>query len=340
MLEDLPVLGICGWSKTGKTTLIEQLVPRLGQEGLDVAVVKHDAHRIDVDRPGTDSHRLFEAGADVLLHDPQETLLRCHRSAADDPVAVLGSLAGRYDLVLVEGHKRTGIPKLWLAGEGDSSPLPDVQNVLAVLPSGDGRLAAALPLVLEHVAARWQRTPVFGCILLGQRAAPAARSARRPNDDLERSAGILAQVAGRVVLVGEGDVPAALSSCARLPCAPDAPAPIAGLLAALRWARHASWLVTARDQPAVAERTWQWLLSCRRPGVWALQTQSGPAGPVQPLPAYCDFRIRSWLESRAMQGSLGLAEIASCPKAVTLAVPDELGQDLTDPSDGPGPAAP
>ncbi|MFH2003029.1 MAG: molybdopterin-guanine dinucleotide biosynthesis protein MobB, partial [Planctomycetota bacterium] len=60
-------LGICGWKNSGKTTLVEQLIPKLQGMGLHIAVVKSDAHGIDVDHQGKDSDRFYKAGADVVL---------------------------------------------------------------------------------------------------------------------------------------------------------------------------------------------------------------------------------------------------------------------------------
>ena len=101
MLADLPVLGICGFSGSGKTTLIEQLVPRLSAKGLKVIVVKHDTHRITVDRSGKDSDRIFRAGADVLLQGPQEELSRVYPLNDRKLTHTLKSLSRQYDLVLV-----------------------------------------------------------------------------------------------------------------------------------------------------------------------------------------------------------------------------------------------
>ena len=61
MLEGLPVLGVCGWSGSGKTTLIEAILPAFRAKGLKIAVIKHDVHGLDIDRPGKDSDRLFRA---------------------------------------------------------------------------------------------------------------------------------------------------------------------------------------------------------------------------------------------------------------------------------------
>src|SRR3989337_99557 len=99
MLETLPILGICGYSGSGKTTLIEKILPYLRNKGLAVALVKHDVHGLDVDRPGKDSDRLFRAGADVLLQGSEEEMLRSHRAEGDGLTEALLTLCGRYDVV-------------------------------------------------------------------------------------------------------------------------------------------------------------------------------------------------------------------------------------------------
>ena len=45
-------IAIVGNSGAGKTTLLERLIPALKRKGLRVGVVKHDAHRFDIDHPG------------------------------------------------------------------------------------------------------------------------------------------------------------------------------------------------------------------------------------------------------------------------------------------------
>src|SRR5208337_1394768 len=107
------VLAICGWSGAGKTTLLEAVIPELKRRGLAVAVLKHYAHGLDVDRAGKDSDRLFRAGAEVALHGPDEALRRARPSGADDLPATLSALLAHNDLVLVEGHKGTPLPKVW-----------------------------------------------------------------------------------------------------------------------------------------------------------------------------------------------------------------------------------
>ena len=109
------VFGITGFSGSGKTTLIERVLPRLRARGLTVSVVKHSHHDFDLDRPGKDSWRQREAGAqEVLLSGGQRWALMRELRAGEAPPG-LGQLLTRLapcDLVLVEGYKREFLPKL------------------------------------------------------------------------------------------------------------------------------------------------------------------------------------------------------------------------------------
>lgn len=134
--DRLPVLGVCGYSGSGKTTLIESVLPQLVARNLKVAVVKHDVHTIEVDRPGKDSDRLFQAGADVFLQG-REALIRLHGGASFDLVTWLQRLGREYDLILVEGFKQSPLPKVWLLGEGESQPPDGVEGILAVFARGE-----------------------------------------------------------------------------------------------------------------------------------------------------------------------------------------------------------
>lgn len=151
------VLGICGFSGAGKTTLIERLLPRLKAAGLRVAVVKHDAHALAIDRRGKDSDRLFRAGADVLVHDARQGILRFHARRLSLSAA-LARLADRYDLILVEGHKRSPGSKLWLLSKGESFPPAGLSGVLGVLPRIPRRSVLALRLILAWLESL-SRTP-------------------------------------------------------------------------------------------------------------------------------------------------------------------------------------
>ncbi len=331
MIADrLPILAVCGWSGSGKTTLIEQLVRRLASGRLSVAVVKHDVHGFEVDRPGKDSDRFFRAGADVTLCGPGETFHRVHRAAhlPDDSPNWLEA-SRRHDLVLVEGFKHTPLPKVWLLGEREAQPPPEAEAVLDVVPRHVDRLAAVLPLVEAYLETQWRRTPLFGCVLIGGKS----RRMGRPKHLLRTGAGItwlehtisvLSPLCKGVVIAGPGDVPACLAGCPRLPDAPDAQGPMAGLLAAMRWAPWASWLLAACDMPYLSAAAVEWLLSTRRPDTWAsLPRLPGDTG-VEPLLAHYDFRARGTIESLVRRGEYSLSVLSRYARMSPAIVPESL----------------
>lgn len=118
----LPLLGIAAWSGTGKTTLLEQLLPRLVEKGIQVAVIKHAHHEFDVDQPGKDSHRLRQAGAVPMLVASRARLALMMETPGrvEADLAELVEMVGLHDpdLVLVEGFKAWPLPKLELHRPG------------------------------------------------------------------------------------------------------------------------------------------------------------------------------------------------------------------------------
>ncbi|WP_148253849.1 molybdopterin-guanine dinucleotide biosynthesis protein B [Aidingimonas lacisalsi] len=116
--ENLPLLGIAAWSGTGKTTLLERLLPVLRERGMHVAVIKHAHHQFDVDQPGKDSHRLRQAGAaPMLVASRTRFALMMETPDQDEPdlLSLINQVRSlRPDLVLIEGFKSWPVPKLEL----------------------------------------------------------------------------------------------------------------------------------------------------------------------------------------------------------------------------------
>ena len=226
MTQNPPAFGICGLSGSGKTALIEQVIGPLRRKGLKVAVVKHAAGAIDLDRPGADSDRFFRAGADVVLEAPAEELLRTHRAGGGDPTAAPARLAETHDLVLVEGHKGSALPKVWLLGENEAAPPRDVANVAAALPPGADRAEAVLAIVDEWLTRTWLNTPVFGCALIGgtsrRMGTPKHLLRAGGRTWLERTVRLLRRACRTVVIAGAGGVPGSADPCPRIADAPDA----------------------------------------------------------------------------------------------------------------------
>jgi molybdopterin-guanine dinucleotide biosynthesis protein B len=109
----IPIISIVGKSDSGKTTLIEKLVPELTRRGYRVATVKHDVHGFEVDREGKDSWRHKQAGAHtVIISSPQKIALI--RDVEKD--STLDEIRRRWvqdvDLLLSEGYKKDVQPKI------------------------------------------------------------------------------------------------------------------------------------------------------------------------------------------------------------------------------------
>lgn len=317
-LEYLPVIGLCGSSGAGKTTLIEALIPKFSARGIRVAVVKHGAHRVRVDAPGKDSDRFFQAGADVALFG-EEHFFRCHETTGF--FSFLRSLCLDYDLVLVEGHATTEVAKIWLLGRGHSAPPENAGRILHVISPEERRVEPVFDWIAQWLDAQCRRVPLYGCLLIGGKSSRMGQPKHLIKEDgvtwLERAVVKLESQVRQVVLSGSGEIPAVLSHLPRLADAPGLAGPMAGLLAALRWQPMVSWLVAACDQPDIDPRTLAWLKAQRAPGVRAVLPDLKGDGYLEPLLAWYDFRCLHPVEDLACRGALRISGLAGRTGVIT-----------------------
>ena len=107
------VVAFVAKSNTGKTTLLEQVIRELKSRGYKLGVIKHDAHRFDIDHPGKDSYRLTAAGADTMLISSQEKLALVKRHQAAPPLEeLIPTYFSDMDIVVTEGFKMSPVPKI------------------------------------------------------------------------------------------------------------------------------------------------------------------------------------------------------------------------------------
>ncbi len=132
-----PVLGVVGWSGSGKTSLLEHLVGRLAGQGLRVNIVKHSHHDIELEPPRKDSARLRMAGAaEVMIASPYRVaILRELRGEVEPTLAEHLARLAPADLTLVEGYKWERFPKLEVFRPllGKPALYPDDPDIVAVV---------------------------------------------------------------------------------------------------------------------------------------------------------------------------------------------------------------
>ena len=111
---NIPIIGIAGWKKSGKTTLTVRLVEEFTRRGLRVATVKHAHHDFQIDDAETDSARHRRAGAAqvaVVSRDRWAVVTELAGRPEPDFADVIAMLAPA-DLIIVEGYKSQPIPKI------------------------------------------------------------------------------------------------------------------------------------------------------------------------------------------------------------------------------------
>ena len=134
-----PVVGLAGYSGSGKTTLATGVVRALVEAGVRVAAIKHAHHSFDVDRPGKDSYELRRAGAvQTLIGSRRRWALVTESATTREPT--LDEFVDKLDwesidIVLVEGFKHAGVPKIAI-GRGEGTPPVDDACVVAVATPG------------------------------------------------------------------------------------------------------------------------------------------------------------------------------------------------------------
>ena len=142
----IPIISVVGRSQSGKTTLIERLIPEFIKRGYRVATIKHHGNDFPIDHVGKDSWRHKEAGAQsVVISSPQKIALI--EDVSHD--LSLDELTTRFirgvDIVIAEGFKRAKHPKVEVFRKKiHPHPLaPELENVIAVV--SDDPLPLTIP---------------------------------------------------------------------------------------------------------------------------------------------------------------------------------------------------
>lgn len=144
----LPLIGLCAYSGTGKTTLLTRLIPIFKQKNLRTAVVKHAHHNFDIDHPGKDSYEFRRSGANQVAVVSRKRIawVQEFNDGRDEPdlssaLSVLD--IDKLDLVIVEGFKAEAFAKIELHRPSLGKPLLCTQDENIIALASDEYITAA-----------------------------------------------------------------------------------------------------------------------------------------------------------------------------------------------------
>ena len=138
-------------SGTGKTTLIEGLIKAFKDKNYTIGILKHDAHKFNIDKKGKDSYRFTEAGADNVVIASSEKLAMVQILKEEKKIEDIINLFSGLDIVLVEGFKSNDYPKIEVHRKGVDDNLlcknPDFNIDTFMAVASDEKLDVNIPIL-------------------------------------------------------------------------------------------------------------------------------------------------------------------------------------------------
>jgi molybdopterin-guanine dinucleotide biosynthesis protein B len=162
----IPIVCFVGRSNSGKTTFIERVIPELVRAGYKVATVKHAGHGFDLDTAGKDSWRHKQAGASSVVVLSKGSMAMFADVSDEMTVEQVRErfLDDTYDLIIAEGWKHEGYPKIVIVREQVGEIPISSEGLLAVVSEKPVALTvpvfcptdvpAVAALIMEHFPRR------------------------------------------------------------------------------------------------------------------------------------------------------------------------------------------
>ncbi|MFO7836095.1 MAG: molybdopterin-guanine dinucleotide biosynthesis protein B [Candidatus Thorarchaeota archaeon] len=142
------VFAVSGFSGTGKTTLVENIVKELAERGYSVGTVK--SSKEDIFPPeGTDTYRHLKASAHpVVLLGPSSTIIRYTQRL---PSAELLSRIDA-DIVVFEGFKSASVPRVLCVGDHmiEDSSIPNRTHAIVSWEPTKIEESISIPVLQSH----------------------------------------------------------------------------------------------------------------------------------------------------------------------------------------------
>lgn len=132
-----PIVSVVGQSDSGKTNLLEGIIPELKRRGYRVATVKHDVHDFDIDQPGKDSWRHTQAGADVVMISSPSKWALISQVDHELPLEEIQRLIRGVNIILTEGYSQESAPKIEVLARDSQRPMFQGKNLIALVGEAD-----------------------------------------------------------------------------------------------------------------------------------------------------------------------------------------------------------
>lgn len=141
------IIGIAGYSNSGKTTLIERLIPLLVRHGLRIGTVKHHGESSPFDTPGKDTYRHRQAGALITVGiSPVEMAVFENVTKEEPLIETISRYMHDIDICIVEGFKSENIPKIEIVTGGNDMPPRYTHDRWVIAVISKEQLSCPMPL--------------------------------------------------------------------------------------------------------------------------------------------------------------------------------------------------
>lgn len=291
-----PIFGVAGYSGSGKTHLLERLIPALSATGLRVGVIKHCRH---IDRSGSarDSDRFARSGASPVIASAGQSLEIQNAEPAPMLLDLADAFCNDCDLVLVEGFSDAPHDKILLTGPDHSRPPRHVRAVQLVVGEGEQIDRDDTDAITEWILTWHERRTAARAGLLGAVLTGGASSRMGCNKSALEIAGrrvlgrlceLLADRIGEAIIVGGQPGLEGIPRCVRWHRdIASGQGPLGGIATALRIAaagrEDRGVCVLACDMPAIGGGVLDCLLTGRDRGAPATVLLNPTTGKLEPL---------------------------------------------------------
>lgn len=132
-MTSIPVISFVGKSESGKTTLLEKVIRELKLKGIKLAIIKHDAHRFEIDHPGKDTWRHGQAGADIVAISSPEKMAIIEKRERELTLDEVIERIPPVDIIITEGYSQEKKPKIEVfRSEAHQKLLCPTEELLAI----------------------------------------------------------------------------------------------------------------------------------------------------------------------------------------------------------------